>query len=104
MYLLIFEKFKYKIIFLLSMALFTDVFSVDWAAVALRVVLAVIFLVHGIPKLKDLKGTAGFVASLGFKPGIFWAVALAFTEFFGALALLFGLFTRVAADLLILSM
>ena len=56
------------------------------------------------PKLKNIRGTAGFLASIGFKPGMVWAFILGVTEFVGGLALLLGLFTKVAAGLLIISM
>lgn len=75
-----------------------------WIPVILRFVLGIEFIVHGYPKLKNFKGTAGFLASLGFKPGSFWAAALGITEFFGGIALLAGIFTRIAAGLLIISM
>ncbi len=80
------------------------VFGIEWASVALRLVLGVEFLLHGFPKLKNLKGTAEWLASQGFKPGIFWAAVLGLTEFFGGIALLAGFATRVAAGLLIISM
>ncbi|MEK6951088.1 MAG: DoxX family protein [Nanoarchaeota archaeon] len=76
-----------------------------WAPLALRLVLGIEFLVHGYPKLfKQFKGTADFLAGLGFKPGLFWALVLGVTEFFGGLALLAGFASRVAAGLLIVSM
>ena len=75
------------------------------APIPLRLLLAAIFLVHGYPKLfKDFKGTAGFLASIGFKPGVFWAFVLGVTEFFGAIAILIGVFSRVVAGMLIISM
>lgn len=81
------------------------VISADWAPLALRLVLAVVFIVHGYPKLfKDFQGTSSFLAGLGFKPGVFWALVLGVSEFFGGIALLFGAASRVAASLLIISM
>ncbi len=79
--------------------------SVDWAPLALRVALASVFIAHGYPKLfKDFAGTSGFLSSLGFKPGAFWAVVLGVSEFFGGIALLLGAASRVAVSLLIVSM
>ncbi len=79
--------------------------SVDWAPLALRVVLASVFIAHGYPKLfKDFAGTSGFLSGLGFKPGAFWAVVLGVSEFFGGIALLLGIASRVVASLLIVSM
>jgi len=78
--------------------------GLDWASLSLRLLLGIIFLVHGYPKIKNFKGTAGFLGSLGFKPGIFWAFILAFTEFGGALALLCGWNIRIFCILLLGSM
>ncbi len=81
------------------------IISVDWAPLALRIVLAAVFIVHGYPKLfKDFAGTSGFLSSLGFKPGALWAVVLGVSEFFGGIALLLGVVSRVVASLLIVSM
>ena len=75
-----------------------------FASIPLRLILGIVFIYHGYPKLKDLKGTAGFVGGLGFKPAILWAFLLGATEFFGGALILMGLFTRVASALLIISM
>lgn len=80
------------------------ILSVDLASLVLRFVLAAIFVVHGYPKLKNLKGTAEFLGSSGFKPALFWALVLGVTEFFGGIALLLGLLSRVFSGLLIISM
>ncbi|MDO8656971.1 MAG: DoxX family protein [Nanoarchaeota archaeon] len=80
------------------------VFNPEIASLALRAVLGIEFVVHGFPKLKNLKATAGFLASSGFKPGIFWAFILGTTEFVGGLALLAGFASRIAAGLLIIAM
>ena len=78
--------------------------SVEWAPLALRLVLGAIFIIHGYPKLKNFKGTADWLAGIGFKPGAFWAFALGSAEFFGGIAILIGLFSRIGAGLLIVSM
>ena len=83
---------------------------VEWGAVilvpvVLRLVLGAEFIVHGYPKLfKDFKGTAGFLAGMGFKPGVFWAFVLGISEFFGGIAILAGFVSRIATGLLIISM
>jgi putative oxidoreductase len=64
-----------------------------------------LFLVpHGAQKLfgwfggKGLQGTAdGFAAGLGLEPGMFFAVLVGATEFFGGLLIAFGFLTRPAA-------
>ena len=80
------------------------IFNPEIASLALRAVLGIEFAVHGFPKLKNLKATAGFLASSGFKPGMFWAFILGTTEFVGGLALLAGFASRIAAGFLIISM
>ena len=59
---------------------------------------------HGAQKLfgwfggGGLSGTAGFFSqNLGLEPGMFWAVLVGGTEFFGGLCLAIGLLTRPAA-------
>lgn len=80
------------------------IYYLDTALLILRAAIGILFLPHGWPKLKNLKQTAGFAASIGFKPGWFWGFMLAFAEFFGALALISGFATRIGAGLLLLSM
>lgn len=75
-----------------------------FAPVLLRLLLGIIFVAHGYPKLKNLKGTASWLTSVGFKPGVFWAVVLGVTEFAGGIALLLGFLTRVAVLFLFISM
>ena len=72
------------------------VFS-DWGLLVLRVVLGVILVVHGWPKLRGLKQTAVAFGGMGFKPGMFWATIIMLLEFFGGLLLILGFFTQVVA-------
>lgn len=76
----------------------------DWALLALRVLMGVIFIGHGLPKLKDLQGTAGWLGSEGFWPGMFWALVLAVLEVFGGLALILGVYVQIAAALFAIQM
>lgn len=71
----------------------------DWALLFLRIVLGVILIAHGWPKIKNLRGTADNFEIMGFKPGILWGTIVAFVEFFGGIALITGLFTQLAAAL-----
>ncbi len=72
------------------------VFS-DWGLLALRVILGLILMVHGYPKLKGLKQTAEGFAGMGFKPGIFWATLIMLLEVFGGLLLILGFFVQIIA-------
>ena len=88
----------------LESILSNEVLSAGYASLALRVVVGILFLVHGWPKIKNPKMMAGFLGGMGFKPGIFWSVLLAVTEFFGGIAILAGFYVRIASTLLIGSM
>jgi putative oxidoreductase len=67
----------------------------------LRVVLGVIFFAHGAQKVlgwyggHGLKGTVGFMASMGLPVPIAYLVC--FFEFLGGIGLIVGLLTRLAA-------
>lgn len=69
----------------------------DWAMLVLRVVLGVLFVVHGLPKLRNFSGTAADFSKMGFRPGKFFAAAAVAVEFFGGLFLVAGLFAQFAA-------
>lgn len=79
---------------------FLAIFS-DWGIFALRAVLGAILLAHGWPKIKDVKRTGDNFAAMGFRPGIFWGPLVAAVEFFGGIALLFGLYTQIIAGLVV---
>ena len=74
----------------------------DLATLVLRVMLGVVFFPHGAQKLLGWYGGNGFTGTLGFfttQMGIPWIFAFLaiVAEFFGALGLITGLLTRVAA-------
>lgn len=76
----------------------------------LRVGAGVIFAAHGAQKLfgwfggNGLKGTAGWMTSIGLEPGLLMAVIAGSTEFFGGLLLMVGLLVRPAALMLSITM
>ena len=76
----------------------------DWGVLLLRVIFGLIFLVHGWPKLKNLKGTQAWFDSMGFKPGVFWGTLVALLEVVGGLLLMAGLFTQIVAILFAMQM
>ncbi len=72
------------------------------ATAILRLVLGVVFFVHGAQKMLGWFGGFGFSGTMGFFTGTMHIPAvLAFlaiaAEFFGGLGLIFGLLTRIAA-------
>ena len=78
----------------------------EFAPTILRVVLGAAFIVHGYPKLFTpfFSGFAGWLESIGFKPGKFWALVVGVVEFFGGIALILGIFTQLAAALIAVNM
>jgi putative oxidoreductase len=67
------------------------------------VVVRIIFISHGTPKLVNIPGTQHFFSqALGFPPEM--AVIIALLEVIGGFALLFGILTRVSAILFIIEM
>lgn len=74
----------------------------DFGVLALRFILGIVMLYHGWPKLKNLKDTSNSFESMGFRPGIFWGPIVAIVEFFGGLALIFGIFVQLVAALLVI--
>lgn len=67
------------------------------ALTALRIVVGIIFVAHGVQKLADPQATAQAFASMGI-PGPALSVWLAIVgEFVGGLGLLLGALTRIAA-------
>lgn len=66
--------------------------SKDCGIFLVRVVLGLIFIVHGWDKIQNMEGTIGFFSSLGLAS--FFAYLVAWVEFLGGLAVLLGIFTR----------
>lgn len=80
-------------------------FYQDWVPLILRLVLGAAFAVHGYPKLfKTYAGFAGWLSSIGIRPGKFWALVVGVVEFFGGIALVLGVFVQLAAALIAVNM
>lgn len=79
-------------------------------ALALRVPVGIIFIAHGAQKLfgwfggYGLEGTGQFFGSVGLNPGTLMALLAGAVEFFGGLALVFGVLVRPAAAALAIAM
>jgi putative oxidoreductase len=71
----------------------------DLGLTLLRVILGVVFLAHGYQKLfvYGIGGVTGAFTQMGIPAAHLSAYLATFAEFFGGLALLLGLFTRLAA-------
>ncbi|WP_019616105.1 DoxX family protein [Psychromonas ossibalaenae] len=73
------------------------------APLTIRIPLGIVLSAHGAQKLfgwfggYGLEGTGQWMASIGFEPGMLMALLAGSGEFFGGIALMFGLLTRPAA-------
>jgi putative oxidoreductase len=82
----------------------------DLGLLALHVFVGLLFMGHGAQKLFGLFGghgvgkTAGFMESVGLRPGRIHAILGGSAEFFGGLLLALGLLVPVAAAVLIATM
>ncbi|OXM13041.1 DoxX family protein [Paenibacillus herberti] len=82
----------------------------DVGLLILRVVIGLLFIGHGAQKLfgwfggYGIKGTAGWLESIGAKPGVLMAVLAGLAELLGGVLLALGLWVWVAAVLLIVPM
>lgn len=77
-----------------------------WGTTVLRVVVGIVFLMHGGQKLFVLGfgAVAGFLEQLGIPAPMLAAVVVTAVEFLGGVALLLGLFARWAAIPLAINM
>lgn len=84
--------------------------NAGFAALALRIPAAILFVAHGAQKLfgsfggYGLEGTGQWMASIGLEPGYQLALLAGSAEFFGGIALLIGLLVRPAALMLSITM
>ena len=81
--------------------------SADVALLVLRLVIGGLLAAHGARKLVGwfggfgLRATGGYLAGLGFRPGVLFATLAGLAEAAGGLLLMLGLFTPLAGALLI---
>lgn len=59
-------------------------------------------MMHGLPKLLDISNTQNSFMNMGLPPEL--AIIIGLLEFIGGLAILLGVFTRIAAGLLAINM
>jgi putative oxidoreductase len=62
-------------------------------------VLAMVMIYYGWPKIRDLASNANDFEHMGFKPGMFWGTLIAGVEFLGGIAILLGFYAELAAAL-----
>ncbi len=82
----------------------------DWGILIIRVIIGLLFIGHGAQKLfgwfggYGLKGTGGWLESIGMKPGIAMALAAGLSEVAGGLMFALGLWMPIAALLIAATM
>jgi uncharacterized membrane protein YphA (DoxX/SURF4 family) len=76
--------------------------NIDLGIFLVRFGLAVVFIVHGWAKLRDMSGTIAFFDQVG--AGAFWAYVVATVEFLGGLAMLTGVWTYWVGVVLAINM
>lgn len=74
----------------------------DLGLLILRVVIGIIFAVHGYMKFTGIAGTIGFFGVLGFPA--YMAYVVAAVEFVGGISLIIGFGSKVASALLAITM
>jgi putative oxidoreductase len=74
----------------------------NFAPIPLRIITGIGFMIHGLPKLQDIPNTQNSFMNMGLPPEL--AIIIGLLEFIGGLAILLGVFTRIAAGLLAINM
>ncbi|HEX7141813.1 MAG TPA: DoxX family protein [Nitrososphaeraceae archaeon] len=74
----------------------------NFAPLPLRIIAGIGFMMHGLPKLLDIPNTQNSFVNMGLPPEL--AIIIGLLEFIGGLAILLGIFTRIAAGLLAIDM
>lgn len=76
--------------------------AADWGLLILRLVLGIVFVLHGWPKITAFSATVAGMGHMGIPTPL--AALDIFTEFFGGLALIFGVLARLASTGIIVVM
>lgn len=78
----------------------------SWGLAVLRVVVGIVFLVHGYQKLFTFgfHGVAGMLGHMGIPLPGFFAMVVTVVEFVGGIFLIVGVATRIAAALIAIDM
>lgn len=84
--------------------------SMDIGLLTVRLVIGLLFIGHGAQKMfgwfggYGLKGTGGWLESIGVKPGVLMAFMVALFEIVGGLSFALGLWLPVGAALIVITM
>ena len=73
-----------------------------WGLLILRVVVGLVLVAYGWPKIKDLKTAHKNFEMMGFKPGSLWGTIVALFEFVGGILLIIGFFSQLIGALIVI--
>ncbi|MFQ5838348.1 MAG: DoxX family protein [Thermoplasmata archaeon] len=76
----------------------------DYGLLVLRVGIGLLFLYHGVPKLRSPKGTVQWLKDNRIPGAAVITVLVALLEFFGGIALILGFLTNIVAALFVVEM
>ena len=71
----------------------------DIVLLIVRIIMGIVMIYYGYPKITDLRSNAEDFVKMGFKPGMFWGTIVAFVEFFGGIAVIVGMYVWLAEAL-----
>ncbi len=70
-----------------------------WILFFIRVLMGIILVYYGWPKIKNPKSNAEDFVGMGFRPGMLWGTLIAVVEFFGGIAMLTGVYAELVASI-----
>jgi putative oxidoreductase len=76
----------------------------DYGLFILRLVVGIIFSVHGYQKLTGIQGTTGFFSQVGIPLAGFFSYVVGLVELLGGIALILGILVKLASYLLAIDM
>lgn len=71
--------------------------QIDGVLLLVRLILALIMIYYGLPKILDLKANSSDFVDMGFRPGWLWGTIVALTEFVGGILMIFGVLVPLVA-------
>ena len=75
-----------------------------YSLLVVRIVFGIIFIAHGLPKLRNIEATSQGFQAMGFAPGAFWARFIALLEVLGGGAMIVGVMVQPLAWLFAIEM
>lgn len=71
-----------------------------WGFVVPRIIVGILLLAHGWPKMRDLKQNAANFYGMGFRPGAVWGTLAAVVETLGGILIVIGQWVPYACAVL----